>query len=65
MPTKLYGRTVDILGNHRHLVVMRPRLKAALARRASGAAGSHGDRRLRRLRTKAAKKSQVIKEQND
>lgn len=42
---------------------MDARATAALARRASGAAGRHADRRTNRLRTKKARNDAAIKEQ--
>ena len=40
------------------------RTAAVQDRRRSGAAGSHGDRRTKRIRTRGAKKRQAIKEQS-
>lgn len=37
-------------------------LQARLGRRASGAAGTHGDRRTKRRRTRAARKATAIAE---
>jgi|PlaIllAssembly_1097288.scaffolds.fasta_scaffold04487_3 hypothetical protein len=39
-----------------------PRLVAAIARRQSGAAGQHGDRRSKRLRTRSAQKRAALKD---
>lgn len=38
------------------------RIQAALERRSSNAAGTHGDRRLKRLKTRASKKDRALKE---
>lgn len=38
------------------------RITAALARRASNAAGTHGDKRTKRLKSRAAKRAQAIKD---
>ena len=37
-------------------------LKARLERRKSGAAGTHGDRRTKRNRTRAAQKSRALRD---
>lgn len=39
-----------------------PRLVAAIARRQSGAAGQHGDRRTKRIRTRGASKRAALRE---
>jgi len=39
------------------------RIVAALGRHASNAAGKHGDRRLKRLKSRAAKRNAAIREQ--
>lgn len=38
------------------------RITAAIERRRSGAAGAHGDRRTKRLKSRAAKRAQAIKD---
>lgn len=38
------------------------RVKAVLNLRRSGAAGAHGDRRTKRVRTRAARKAAALKE---
>lgn len=42
---------------------MTPQAAAAIARRASGASGTHKDKRTNRLRTKKARNDAAIKEQ--
>lgn len=39
------------------------RTRAAIARRASGAAGKHGDRRTKRNRSRSAQRANALKEQ--
>lgn len=41
------------------------RIQAALARRRSGAAGTHEDKRTKRKRTRANKKAEALKDSND
>lgn len=38
------------------------RTRAAVSRRASGASGTHGDRRLKRLKTRSTQKQAAIRE---
>src|SRR4051794_1428731 len=40
------------------------RTRAMIARRSSGAAGKHGDRRTKRTRTRAAQRTRALKEQS-